>query len=358
MTVRMLYLMFVRLTGWLALLARSTAAKDAELLVLRQEVAVLRRQHPRPRLNWADRAVLAALARLLPRPLRLGRLVTPDTLLRWHQRMVRRHWTYPHHGGRPPVDVRVAMLIEQMARGNPGWGYKRIQGELLGLGVRAGASTVRRILKRLRIPSAPRRTRTTWRQFLRTQAGTMLACDFFHVDCAVTLRRLYVFFVVEVGTRHVHVLGVTAHPDGAWTVQQARNLLMDLGERAVEFRFLVRDRAGQFTEAFDAVLDAAGIEVVKIPPSSPKANCYSERWVRTARSEVTDRMLIAGQRHLQAVLDEYAEHFNQHRPHRARNLRPPDHDPGTPAPATILTTARIRRRKVLGGLIHEYQRAA
>jgi putative transposase len=197
-----------------------------------------------------------------------------------------------------------------------------------------------------------------WRQFLRTQAATMLACDFFHVDCAVTLRRLYVFFVLEVGSRHVHVLGVTAHPDGAWTVQQARNLLIDLGERAGQFRFLIRDRAGQFTEAFDAVLSGAGIEVVKIPPRSPKANAYAERWVRTVRSEVTDRMLIAGPRHLRAVLDEYAAHYNHRRPHRARNLRPPDCDDITMATNTDPATARIRRRRVLGGLIHEYEQAA
>ncbi len=198
MTVRMLYLMFVRLAGWIALLARSAASKDAELLVLRQEVAVLRRQNPKPRLDWADRAVLAGLARLLPRPLRMSRLVTPDTLLRWHRCLVRWRWTYPRRSGRPPVDARLALLIEQMARENPGWGYKRIQGELLGLGYRVGASTVRRVLKRLRIPPAPQRNRATWRQFLRTQAATMLACDFFHVDSAVTLRRVYVFFVIEV----------------------------------------------------------------------------------------------------------------------------------------------------------------
>jgi putative transposase len=176
---------------------RSSASKDAELLVLRQEVAVLRRQHPRPKLDWADRAVLAALARLLPRPLRMCRLVTPGTLLAWHRRMVRLRWTCPHRGGRPSVDVKVVVLVEQMARYNPGWGYKRIQGELLGLGYRVGASAVRRILKRLRIPLAPQRARITWRQFLHTQAATMLACDFFHVDCAVTLRRVYVFFVME-----------------------------------------------------------------------------------------------------------------------------------------------------------------
>jgi putative transposase len=242
-TVRMLDLMFVRLVGWMALLARSSASKDAELLVLRQEVAALRRQNPRPKLDWADRAVLAALARLLPSSVRMSRLVTPDTLLRWHRRLVRWRWTYPARGGRPPADAELAALIEQMARENPGWGYRRIQGELLGLGIRAGASTVRRVLRRLRIPPAPQRSRSTWRQFLRTQASTMLACDFFHVDCAVTLHRVYVFFVIEVGSRCVHVLGVTAHPDGAWTAQQARNLLMDLGERAGRFRFLVRGRA-------------------------------------------------------------------------------------------------------------------
>jgi putative transposase len=284
--------------------------------------------------------------------------VTPETLLRWHRRLIRWRWTYPNRGGWPPVDARLVALIEQMARENPSWGYRRIQGELLGLGIRVGASTVRRLLTRLRIPPAPQRNRCTWRQFLRTQASTMLACDFFHVDCAVTLRRVYVFFAMEVSTRHVYILGVTPHPDGAWTVQQARNLLMDLGERAAGFDFLVRDRAGQFTAAFDAVFAAAGITVAKIPPRSPKANAHAERWIRTVRAEVNDRMLIAGPRHLHTVLDEYVAHYNQHRPHRARNLRPPDSDDITTAAITDMTTARIRRRRVLGGLTNEYRRSA
>jgi transposase InsO family protein len=348
-------LILLRVLNLLLLLGRSSASKDVEILVLRHEVAVLRRVNPKPRLDWADRAVFAALVRRLPQMLRRHRLVTPGTILRWHRRLIAKKWTYPHRLGRPPVQDAVASLIERMARENRSWGYQRIQGELLKLGHHVGASTIRRVLQRLWIPPAPvRDTDTTWRQFLRTQASTMLACDFFHVDCAVTLQRIYVLFVLEVPSRSVHLLGVTTNPDSRWTTQQIRNLVMDLGDRITQFRFLVRDRAGQFTASFDAVLADVGIQVVRIPPRCPRANCFAERFVRTLRTELTDRMLIFSQRHLRVVLTEYVRHYNGRRPHRARDLRPPR----PTHPAMNLSHEHITRRPVLGGLINEYERVA
>jgi putative transposase len=256
---------------------------------------------------------------------------------------------------RPPLDPAIAALIERMARENQTWGYQRIQGELLKLGHRVGAFTIRRILKLGRIPPAPlRATDTSWRRFLRAQDSTMLAVDFLHVDCAITLKRIYVFFALEVPTRYVHILGTTSHPTGVWTTQQARNLLINLEGRTATFRFLVRDRAGQFTASFDAVLSGAGIDTVKIPPRCPRANCFAERFVLTVRTELTDRILIFGKRHLRTVLARYGAHYNGRRPHRALRLRSPRPD----HPAPRFDHQRIRRRPVPGGLISEYERAA
>jgi len=339
--------------AWLGLLARSAPSKNVEILVLRHEVTVLRRQVHRPRLSWADRAVFAALIRLLSPACRLHRIVTPATILRWHRDLVKRRWRQPWHhrsgGRRTPPQLR--RLVLRLAAENSTWGYRR---ELAGLGYQLGASTVWSILKRAGIDPAPRRDGPSWRQFLRAQARGILATDFFCVE-TLPLQRLYVLFVVEHATRRVHLLGVTAHPSGAWVAQQARNFLMDLGDRVAELMFLVRDRDSKFTGVFDAVFTSEGMRILRTPVRAPQANAIAERWIATVRRELLDRMLIINRRHLTAVLTEYVAHFNDYRPHRALNQAAPLRS--LPPPAAP-SQGHLRRRDRLGGLIHEYTQVA
>jgi putative transposase len=353
-TASLVYLLLRQVLQMLTQLARDDGGKDVEILVLRHQVAVLRRQVHRPNLQPEDRVVLAALSRLLPRARWPVFFVTPATLLRWHRQLIARHWTYPHaRPGRPPIDQELRALVLRLATENQTWGHRRVQGELARLGYRIAASTVWKILHQAGVDPAPRRTGPTWQQFLTAQAHTILACDFFTVD-TVLLKRIYVLFFVELATRQVHVVGVTAHPTGAWVTQQARNLLMNLGQRVDVLRFLLRDRDTKFTSTFDTVFTAAGIDVIRVPPRAPRANSFAERWVGTVRRECTDRMLIVGERHLTSVLVEYTEHYNSHRPHRALDQRPPNPRP----PVVDLGAVRVQRRPILGGLINEYTQAA
>jgi transposase InsO family protein len=353
-----LYAAFRVLLALVVARGRGEAAKDVELLVLRHEVAVLRRQVSRPRLESKDRFVLAALVRMLAREALRSRIVTPATLLRWHRQVVARHWTYPPKtkpaGGRPPTAALIGELVIRLARENPSWGHRRIPGELVGLGYSVAPATVWNILHKAGLKPTPRSQGPSWREFCRVQAETMLACDFFTVD-TVLLRRVYVFFVLEVGTRRVHVLGVTRNPAGEWATQQARNLMLALGERASGFRWLVRDRDTKFTTAFDAVFAEAGIVVLRNPPRAPKANAYAERWVSTVRRECLDRMLIFHERQLVQVLAAFESHDNTHRPHRALEQRPPI-DCGEAQRAW--PSGSVRRTQILGGLINEYRHAA
>jgi transposase InsO family protein len=354
--VGLMYRLFVVVLSWLALLAHSSASKDAELLALRHEVAVLRRGNRRPCLRWPDRAVLAALSRLLPTALPGRRIVTPGTLLRWHKRLVARKWTQPRPTGRPPISDEVVTLVLRLANQNRAWGVVRIQGELRRLGHRVAASTIRKILRTHRVPP-PGRRGESWRAFLRSQAGSLLAIDFFHVD-TVTLTRLYVAFVIEIHTRRVHLLGVTACPTGHWVTQVARSLAADLEEGAHRFAHMIRDRDAKFTAAFDAVFASIGIDVLLTAPQAPRMNAFAERWIASVRRECTDRMLIAGQRHLRDVLHRYVDHYNAARSHQGHGmgLRAPNDNPNViPFP---VQTHKIQRRSLLGGLLNEYQPAA
>jgi putative transposase len=337
------------------LLFRGREGKELEILVLRHQLAVVRRQSARPKLKSADRALLTALARVLPRDRWSVFFVEPGTLLRWHRRLVARRWSYGSPQGRPRKPRATRELVLRLARENPAWGYWRIAGELHRLGVEVAPATVWAMLKDAGVDPAPRRAGPSWAEFLRAQAKGILACDFFTVETAM-LRRLYVLFFIEHSTRRVHIAGVSANPTGAWTAQQARNFAMTMDDRGDAFRFLIRDGDRKFTAAFDAVFETEGMNVILTPPRAPKANAIAERWVGTVRRECLDRMLTVSRPHLQATLRAYTEHYNGHRPHRALDMQPPQ--PRPQLRAVGKDPPPVVRQDILGGLIHEYQIAA
>ena len=365
MLLRLAYLGVTNVFALLRLLPVSSRDKDAEILALRHQLLVLQRQlGPRKvRFTLADRALLAALLHRLPRDVlkRLRLVVRPDTVLRWHRDLAaRRHASRSRPGrpGRPRTVRSVRGLVLRLARENPGWGYRRVHGELLVLGVKVAASTVWEILREAGIDPAPERSSATWAGFLRSQAEGLLACDFFET---VTLSgaRLYVLAVIEHASRRIRILGATAHPTAPWVTQAARNLMMDLEDAGCRARFLIRDRDGKFPGLFDAILADAGIETVLSGVRMPRMNSIMERWVQTCRRELLDPTLIWNQSHLLHALREFEQFYNGHRPHQGiANARPLQPLPVPLAAPDQIASLHIRRRDRLGGVLHEYQHAA
>src|SRR5713101_7183805 len=316
------YLVLRRALQLSALRVRSNDFKELEIVVLRHELAILRRRTRRPALTWTDRLFLAAATRLLPRARWPSFIVTPATLLRWHRRLVAKRWTYVRRAGRPPIRREIRALVLRLARDNPRWGYQRIVGELKGLGMAVSATTVRTWLRAAGLGPAGTRGGMTWREFVRAHRRSVLAVDLFTVE-TIWLQRLYVLFFIELGSRCVHVAGCTPNPRAPWVTQRARQLTWTLAERPGSFRFLIRDRNQKFTDGFDDVLRGSGLEIIRTPFRAPQANGVAERFVRTVRSECLDRLLILNHQHLEQVLGVFVEHYNGHRPHRALALTPP-----------------------------------
>lgn len=365
MLLRLAYLGMTNVFALLRLLPVSSRDKDAEILALRHQLLVLQRQLGPDRVRFApaDRALLAALLHRLPRHVLKGLplVVRPDTVLRWHRDMVaRRHArrSRPRHPGRPRTVRSIRALVLRLARENPGWGYRRVHGELLVLGVKVAASTVWEILHEAGIDPAPERGSATWADFLRSQAEALLACDFFE---AVTLSgaRLHVLAVIEHASRRIRILGVTPHPTAAWVARAARNLVMGLEDVGCLARYLIRDRDGRFPTLFDAILADAGIDVIPSGVRMPRMNSIMERWVQTCRRELPDRTLIWNQSHLLHALREFEQFYNGHRPHRGiANTRPLHPLPVPLAAPDRIASLHIRRRDRLGGVLHEYRNVA
>jgi putative transposase len=363
--IRLAYLTMTYAFAVLRLLPMSGREKDVEILALRHQLAVLERQlhGARPRFAPADRAILAALLHHLPhqtlRQVRL--LVKPDTVLRWHRDLLRRQHAMrsrPKHMGRPTTVRSIRLLVLQLARENPTWGYRRIHGELAVLGIKVAASTIWEILRAAGIDPSPQRTTTTWGTFIRSQADTLLACDFFET-ITLTGTRLHVLTVIEHAGRRIRILGATAHPNAAWVAQAARNLVMDLEDDGCRARFLIRDRDGKYPQRFDAILADAGIQAVLTRVRMPQMNAVMERWIATCRRELLDPTLVWNQRHLINALREFENHYNTHRPHRTLDQSSPLRARPTPtADPDQIAQLNIRRRDRLGGILHEYRHTA
>jgi len=363
--LRLAYLGVTNTLALLRLLPMSDRDKDAEILVLRHQITVLERQlhGEKIRFTAVDRALLAALLHRLPRRVlrRLRLLVRPETVLRWHRDLIaRRHaaMSHPKRAGRPPTVRSIRILVLRLARENSSWGYRRIHGELLVLGITVAASTVWEILHEAGIDPAPQRTSITWAAFLRSQAEAIIAVDFIET-VTLTSARFYVLAVIEHATRRVRILGATDHPTAAWVAQAARNLAMDLHDAGYRAKYLIRDRDGKYPALFDAILTDTGITTVLTGVQIPRMNSIMERWIQSCRHELLDRTLIWNQAHLLHALREYETFYNAHRPHRgianARPLRP------LPQPITDpdeIAHLHIRRHDRLGGLLHEYKHAA
>jgi putative transposase len=359
--LRLAYLAVSDAFALLRLLPHSDRDNAVEILALRHQIGVLQRRlgGQRPRFQPADRAFLAALLHRVPARVRreLRLLVQPDTILRWHRDLLARHHgaqSRPKRPGRPRTVRSVRALVLRLANENPTWGYRRIHGELLTLGVKVAASTVWQILRDAGIGPAPERAQTTWAAFLRSQAQALLGCDFFETT-TLTRTKLFVLAVIEHATRRVRILGVTPHPTTSWVTQQARNLVMDLQDAGVTtVKHLIRDRDGKFPALFDTILADAGITVVLSGVRMPRMNSIMERWVLTCRQELLDRTLIWNQQHLLQALREFEDHYNRHRPHQGlANARPL-----AVLPQPMATDLRIHRRDRLGGILHEYQHTA
>jgi putative transposase len=363
--LRLAYLGVRNALAMLRLLAMSDRDKDVEILALRHQITVLQRHLGRRKVRFApaDRAFLSALLHRLPLPTlrRLRLLVRPDTVLRRHRDLLaRRHAarSRPKRPGRPRTVHSIRILVLRLAKENPHWGYRRIHGELLVLGITVAASTVWETLKQAGIDPAPERAASTWADFLRSQANALLACNFFET-LTVSGARLYVFAVIEHAHRRIRVLGATAHPTAAWVTQAARNLVMDLEDTGCRARFLIRDRDGKFPRGVDAVLTDAGIEVVLSGVRTPRMNSIMERWIQSCRRELLDRTVIWNQRHLLPTLREYEQFYNSHRPHQGiANTRPLQPLPSPITDPAQITRLDIRRHERLGGTLHKYQHAA